>query len=148
MWGSFVFLYLLCMFFVFNQGCYVFIKYNLLEGYCKLIPIQLSTKVLDYSLPKLTWHIRLRISIFHPSIFVIVVHGTCYISYCCYLFFCYLFLLFSMIVGWSLFFIFVLMSLDSSLSNQEPILTFSLVDWSLNFIIVIMLLWHYNILCY
>ena len=37
---------------------------------------------MDYSLPGLTWLIRLRIGICHLSILGIVVHGSCYISHC------------------------------------------------------------------
>ena len=131
LWGSFVFVW--CV--VFNQGCCVFIQYNLLKGCCEWILIQPWTQVIDYSLPRLTWHIRLRIGISHLFISGIVVHGSCYISHCCYfLFFCYFLWLF---VGWSLFFVFIFMSLDSSLSNQESILTCLLSFW------LIIKLYHY-----
>ena len=80
LWGSFVFVW--CIFF--NQECCVFIQYNLLKGCCKWILIQPWTQVIDYSLPGLTWHTRLRIGISHLSISGIVVHGRCYISHCFY----------------------------------------------------------------
>ena len=116
LWGSFVFVF--CA--VFNQGCWVFIQYNLLDGCCKWILIEPWTQVLDYLLLGITWHIRLRIVIFLLSISETVVHGRCYISYCFY------FSVFLMIVCWLIFVLcfYVSISLDSSLSNKEPILTF------------------------
>ena len=80
LWGSFVFVW--CV--VFNQGCCVFVQYNLLKGCCEWILIQPWTQVIDYSLPGLTWHTRLRIGISHLSISGIVVHGRCYFSHCFY----------------------------------------------------------------
>ena len=139
LWGSFVFVW--CV--VFYQGCCVFIQYNLLKGCCEWILIQPWTQVLDYSLPGLTWHIRLRIGISHLSISGIVVRGRCYISHCFY--FSIIFFYFSVIflclsVGGSLLFVFIFMSIDSSLSNDC-----FLSDWSLNFIIIIMVLLHHII---
>ena len=130
LWGSFVFVW--CV--VFNQGCCVFIQYNLLKGCCEWILIQPWTQVIDYSLPGLTWHIRLRISISHLSISGIVVHGRCYISHCFYFFVIFYFsiIFLRFFVGWSLFFVFIFMSLDSSLSNQESILTCLLSFWLIN----------------
>ena len=111
LWGSFVFVW--CV--VFNQGCCISIQYNLLKGCCEWILIQPWTQVTDYSLPGLTWHIRLRIGIFHLPISRMVVHGRCYISHCFYfsviLFFCSFLWLF---VGWFLFFVFVFISFDNS----------------------------------
>ena len=109
---------------VFNLGCCVFTQYNLLVGYPGWILIQHRTQVRDYSLTGLTWNINLIIGISHLSISGIVVHGRCYIFHCFYFsVFAWLF------VGWFLFFAFVFMSVDSSLSNQEPILTFLLSFW-------------------
>ena len=59
---------------LFNNGCCVFIQYNLLKGFCECILMQPWTQVIDYSLPGLTWHTRLRIGISHLSISGIVVH--------------------------------------------------------------------------
>ena len=133
LWGSFVFVW--CV--VFNQGCCVFIQYNLLQGCCEWILIQLWTQVIDYSLLGLARHTRLRIGISHLSISGIVVHGRCYISHCFY---------FSVIfydcllVDLCLLFLFSCLS-DRSLSSQESILTCLLFsDWSLNFIIFVMVL--------
>ena len=114
MWGSFVFLWYIG----FNQGCHIFIQSNLLMNCCEWILIQPWTEVIYYSLPGLTWHIRLKISISHLSISGIVVDVTCYISHCFYFF-----VTFMIIYFWCLFFVFVFMSLDSSLSNQIPTLT-------------------------
>ena len=109
---------------VFNLGWCVFTQYNLLVGYPGWILIQHRTQVRDYSLTGLTWNINLIIGISHLSISGIVVHGRCYIFHCFYFsVFAWLF------VGWFLFFAFVFMSVDSSLSNQEPILTFLLSFW-------------------
>ena len=109
---------------VFNLGCCVFTQYNLLVGYPGWILIQHRTQVRDYSLTGLTWNINLIIGISHLSISGIVVHGRCYIFHCFY------FSVFAWLcVGWFLFFAFVFMSVDSSLSNQEPILTFLLSFW-------------------
>ena len=109
---------------VFNLGCCVFTQYNLLVGYPGWILIQHRTQVRDYSLTGLTGNINLIIGISHLSISGIVVHGRCYIFHCFYFsVFAWLF------VGWFLFFAFVFMSVDSSLSNQEPILTFLLSFW-------------------
>ena len=109
---------------VFNLGCCIFTQYNLLVGYPGWILIQHRTQVRDYSLTGLTWNINLIIGISHLSISGIVVHGRCYIFHCFYFsVFAWLF------VGWFLFFAFVFMSVDSSLSNQEPILTFLLSFW-------------------
>ena len=105
-----------------SQGCCIFIQYSLLVGCFKWILMQPQTQVIDYALPGLKWHIRLRIGISHPSNSGKVVCGKCYISHCFY-FFWYLFWLFC------LFFVFALMSLGSSLSNQKPILTFLLPFW-------------------
>ena len=134
--GSFLFAW--CV--VFNQGCCVFIQYNLLNGCCKWIPMQPWTQVRDYSLPVLTCHIRLRIGISHVSISGILVHSKCYISHCFY--FSDFFILFydCFLVDRCLFcfiFAFVYMARDSSLSNQEPILTCLLSSW------LIIKLYHY-----
>ena len=124
--GSFVFLWWV----VFNQECCDFIQYSLLKGCCEWILIQPWTQVIDYSLPGLTWHTRLGIGISHLWISGIVVHGRCYfpidVTFLFFLFFCYFLWLF---VGWSLFFVFVFMSLDSTFSNQESILTCLLTFW-------------------
>ena len=77
LWRSFVFVW--CAFF--NQGCCFFIQYNLLKGCCEWILIKAWTQVIDYSLPGLTWHTRLRIGISYLSISGRVVHGRCYISH-------------------------------------------------------------------
>ena len=126
LWGSFVFKW--CV--AFNRWCCSFIQYNLLKGCCKWILIQHWIQVLEYSLPGLTWDIRLRIRISHLSIFGIVVHGRSYVSHCFYfLFFCFFWgvffsvLLLWLFVGWSLFFAFVFISLDSSFRNKESVLT-------------------------
>ena len=119
-WSSFA----VVSYVVFNLGCCVFTQYNLLVGYPGWILIQHRTQVRDYSLTGLTWNINLIIGISHLSISGIVVHGRCYIFHCFYFsVFAWLF------VGWFLFFAFVFMSVDSSLSNQEPILTFLLSFW-------------------
>ena len=96
----------LCVCVVFNLGCCVFIQYNLAKGCCERILIQLWNQVIDYSLPGLTWHTRLRIGISHLSISGIVVHGRCYISHCFYFL---LFFTFWLFVGWYLFVVFVFM---------------------------------------
>ena len=102
-WGSFVFVWWA----IFSQGCCVFIQCNLLKGCCEWILIQPWTQVIDYSLPGLTWHIRLRTGIADLSISGIVVHGRCYIptafTFPLFSIFCYFLWLF---VGWSLFFLF------------------------------------------
>ena len=59
------------------SGCGEILSYNGLL-------IQPWTKVIDYSLPGLTWHTRWRIGISHLSISGIVAHGRCYISHCFY----------------------------------------------------------------
>ena len=106
----------------FNQGCYVFIQYNLLKGCCEWILMQSWNQVIHYGL---TWRIRLRIGISHLSISGLVVHGRSWyfpllLFFCYILFFSYLFMIFC----WLIFvFCFGFMSLDSSLSNQEFILT-------------------------
>ena len=64
---------------VFNQGCCVFVQYNLLK--CCWEWVQPCSQVIDSSLPGLTWNTRLRIGISHLSISGIVVHGRCYISH-------------------------------------------------------------------
>ena len=69
---------------VFNQGCWIFIQYNLLEDCCEPILIQPQTQVIDCSLPGLTWRIKLRISIFHLSISGLMVRGRYHISHCFY----------------------------------------------------------------
>ena len=51
---------------------------------CEWILMQPWTQVIDYSLPGLTWYIRLRIGISHLPISWIVVHGRCSISHCFY----------------------------------------------------------------
>ena len=94
-----------------NQECCVFIQYNLLKGCCKWTLMQ---PWINCSLPGFTWHIRLRISISHLSIFGIVVHGRCCIYHC---------LFFSIFVRWCLFIVFVFISLDSSFGNQNSTLT-------------------------
>ena len=105
----------------FNQGCYVFIQYNLLKGCCEWILMQSWNQVIHYGL---TWRIRLRIGISHLSISGLVVHGRSWyfpllLFFCYILFFSYLFMIFC----WLIFvFCFGFMSLDSSLSNQEFIL--------------------------
>ena len=110
---------------VFNKRCCIFIQYNLLKDCCKWILIQPWTQVIDYSLPGLTWHTRLRIGISHLTISGIAIHGRCYIISHCF----YFSAIFWLFLGWSLFFVFVFMSLDSSLSNQESILTCILSFW-------------------
>ena len=107
--------FLCCAFF--NQGCCVFIQYNLLEGCCKCILIQLWTPLIEYSLPGLWWHIKLSIGISHLSISRIVVLGIYYISHC----FC--FSGFSMIFWW-LIVAFIFMSLDSSSQKLTPTFLF------------------------
>ena len=130
LWGSFVFVWYV----VFNQGCCVFIQYNLFKGCCEWILIQPWTQVTDYSLPELTWHTRLRIGISHLSMSGIVIHSRCYISHCFY---------FSVIfydcllVSLSLLFLFSCLS-DSSLSSQESILTSILFFW------LILKLYHFR----
>ena len=52
-----------------------------------------------------------------------------------------------MFVDWSLFFVFVFMSLDSTWSYQEPFLTCLLSDWSLNFINIMVLLRYIIVYC-
>ena len=79
-WGFSVFVW--CV--GFNQGCCTFIQHNLLKSCCEWILIRLWTQVTNYSLPGLTWHIRLRICISHLSISGIVVHERWYISHCYY----------------------------------------------------------------
>ena len=64
---------------VFNQGCCVFVQYNLFK--CCWEWVQPCSQVIDSSLPGLTWNTRLRIGISHLSISGIVVHGRCYISH-------------------------------------------------------------------
>ena len=113
--SSFVFIW--CV--VFNQGCFAFIRYSLLKSCCEWILMQPWTQVIDFSLPGLTWHIRLRSGISHLSISGIMVHGRCYISHCFYFSIIFLWIF----VGWSLFFVFVFLFLDNNLSNQESILT-------------------------
>ena len=143
MLGSFVFVW--CD--VFNQRCCVFIQYNLLKGCCEWILIQPWTQVIDYSLPALTWHIRLRIGISHISISCIVVHGMCYISHCLYYSVIFYFSVnFCDCLLVDLFcFVFAFMSPDSSLSNQEPILTCLLSFWLIIKLIMIIVV-HYIIL--
>ena len=120
----------------FNQACCVFIQYNPLKGCSEQILIQLWTQAIDYSLPGLTWHIRSRIGNSHLSISSIVVHGRCYIFHYFYFsaIFCF-FVIFYFL--WSFLFAFAFLSLDSSLSSQEPILTCLLSFWS------IIKLYHY-----
>ena len=89
----------LYVFVVFNQGCCVFIQYNLLKGCCEWILIKPWTQVIDYLLPGLTWHTRLRIGISHLSISGIVVHGRCYISHCFY----FLLFFYFLIACWLIF---------------------------------------------
>ena len=86
---------------------------------CEWILMQPWTQVIDYSLPGLTWHIRLRSGISHLPISGIMVHGRCYVSHCFYFFIIFLWIF----VGWSLFFVFVFLVLDNNLSNQKSILT-------------------------
>ena len=134
--GSFLFAW--CV--VFNQGCCVFIQYNLPNGCCKWIPMQPWTQVRDYSLPVLTCHIRFRIGISHLSISGILVHSKCYISHCFYFSDFFIFFLW-LLFGWSLsflfYFCFCLHGSYSSLSNQESILTCLLSSW------LIIKLYHY-----
>ena len=114
---------------IFNYRSSAVIQYNLLKRCCEWILIQSWTQKIDYSLLLLTWHIRFRIGISNLSISGIMLHGRCYISHCFY-FSAFSFLLFLwLFVGWSLFFGFVFMSLDSSLSYQESILTYLLSFW-------------------
>ena len=89
-----------------------------------VVLIQSWTQVIDYLLPGVTWLTRLRISMSHLSISGMIVRGRYYNSHC--FFFCYFLWL---LVGWSLFFVFVFMSLDSGLRNQEPILICLLLVW-------------------
>ena len=72
--------------FFLNHGCCIFIQYHPFKGCCEWILMQPWTQVKDYSLPGLTWHIRLRIGISHLSISAIMVHRRCYISHCFYFF--------------------------------------------------------------
>ena len=92
-----VYMRMLCIYF--NQGCCVFIQYNLLKGCCEWILIQPWTQVIDYSLLGLARHTRLRIGISHLSISGIVIHGRCYISHCFY----FLLLFYFLIVCWFIF---------------------------------------------
>ena len=141
LWGYFVFVW--CV--VFNQGCCVFIQYNLRKGCCEWILIQPQTLLIDYSLPESRCHTRLRIGISHLSISGIVVHGRCYIFHCFY---------FSVIFYdclWLSFVFLVFTFLESSLSSQVSILTCLLFFW------LVLKLYHfyygsitsyYSILCY
>ena len=116
---------------VFNQRCCVFIQCNLLKGSYECILKQTLSQAVDYSLPGLTWNIRLRIYISHLSISGIVVHGRCYVSHCFY---------FPIIILWFLWlftFAFAFMPLDSRLNNQESSLTCLLSFW------LIIRLYHY-----
>ena len=110
--GTFVFVW--CV--VFNQVCCVFIPYDLLKGCCEWILIKPKTQVIDYSLPGLTYHIRLRIDISHQSISGIVVHSRCFISYC----FC-----FSVIFWFSDIFLFSVISYDCLLVDLCFLFLFS-----------------------
>ena len=79
----------------------------------------------------ITWLNSLRVGISHLSTSGIVVHSRFYTSH--WFYFSVIFSIssyfLSLFVGWSLFFVFVFMSLESSLSNQEPILTCLLSYW-------------------
>ena len=121
---------------VFNQGCCVFVQYNLLK--CCWEWVQPCSQVIDSSLAGFTWNTRSRIGIWHLSISGIVVHGRCYIFHYFYfsVIFCFCYFLW-LFVAWSLFFVFAFMSPDSSLSNQESILTCLLSFW------LIIKLYHY-----
>ena len=93
LWGSFF-----LVFFAAN-GCFVFIQYNLLNGYCESNLIQPWTQVIDYLFLGLTGFIRLRIGIFHLSISgIVVVVGVIFPIAFIFLLFCYFIWLF---VGWS-----------------------------------------------
>ena len=117
---------------VFDQGCWVFIQYNLLKGCCEWILIQSWTQVIHYSLLGLTWHTRLRIGISHLFISRIVVHGRCYISHSFYFSVIFYFpVIFFAIVYWLIFcFLFFLSCL------------------SIVFVVSIMVLLHHIIVYY
>ena len=124
LWGSFVFVW--CV--VLNQGCCIFIQYNLLKGCCEWLLIQLWTQVIDYALPGLTWHTKLRIGISHLSIAGILVCGKCYNSHCFYFL---LFFTFWLFVGWSLFVVFVFMFFRQYFEQSRihtNLFTFFLID--------------------
>ena len=138
----------LCLCVVFNQGSCVFIQYNLLKGCCGWTLIQPWTKVIDYSLPWLTWHIRLRIGIFHLSSSGVVVLGRFYISDCFYFFVTFYDCLLADLL-------FLLLSLFSCLltvvcaANNWLYPVYFLSDGSLNFIIIIItVVLYYSILYY
>ena len=118
--GSFVFV--CCV--VFSQGCCVFIQHNLLEGCCEWILMQPWTQVIDYLFPGLTWHIRLRIGIYHCShlsIPRIVVHG--YHMVCVF----YNCLLVDLCFFW--FFLFFSCILTVVWATKNPFQSFSLSFW-------------------
>lgn len=73
---------IICLFF---QRFCTLIHYNLLEGFANWFDTTLNPgKKLLITRTRWTWHIRLRICLFHASIFGIVVHGRCCISHCFY----------------------------------------------------------------
>ena len=130
---------------VFNQGCCVFIQYNLLQGCYEWILIQPWTQVVDYALPGLTCHIRLRIGISHLSISAIVVHGRCYIPSCFY--FSVIFYDCFLVDLCFLFFFSSLLTVVWPTKNLFwPV--YFLSDWSLNFIILLWCLLHHIIVFY
>ena len=92
-----------------------------LNGCCKWI---------DYSLPGLTWQIRLRMGNSHLSISWTVVHHRCYTShyYCFAIIFYFSVIFYDCFLFWS-FFVSIFISLDSSLSNQTFILTCLFSFW-------------------
>ena len=126
LWGFCVFVW--CA--AFYRGCCIFIQYNLLKGCYEWILIQPWTQVLDYSLPGLTWHTRLRIRIPYLSISGIVIHGRCDISiaFTFLLFFTFL-LLFMIVCLVDLCFWFLLSCLSNiNLSSHANLFTFFLID--------------------
>ena len=140
MWGSFVFVW--CV--VFNQGCCVFIQYTLLKACCEWMLIQPWTQVMDYSLPGLTWHTRLRIDISQLSISGIVVHDRCYISHC----FCFSVIFYDSLLVDLSFCCFVFLSSQESILTILRIHVYFSSDWSLNFIIFVMVLLHHIMVYY
>lgn len=112
------------------------IQYNLLEDCSEKILIQLWIQVINYLLPRLTRHIRFKISIFRLSIPGIVVHVRCYISH-----WFYFSALFCLLVGWFLFFV----SLKKFWVIKNPFVAFILSSllMLLDFIIIITALINY-----
>ena len=128
---SFVFLH--CV--VFNQGCCLI--FYLKQSAGALLQMDANANLNPDNRLFITWaNISFRISISHLSIFKIVVHGRFYTFYYILLVFYYFLRL---CVSWFLLFVFIFMSLGSSLRNQEPILsnpTIETILVLLNWIIV------------